>query len=112
MTRKSRFVTLVAVAIAIVALLALRTSLAFARFSKVERLFASVQPGQSREDVTGLLGRPNYHAGNCGVIHVSAKNCALEYVYSHPFAPLIPEYYIVSFSADDRVIEAAPWMSP
>ena len=112
MKRKRCFLALAALAIVIVALLALKTSLAFARFSKVERLFASVQLGQSRENVIALLGKPNYHSGNCGVIHVAAKNCALEYVYSHPFAPLIPEYYIVAFAADDRVIEAEPWMSP
>jgi hypothetical protein len=32
-------------------------------------------------------------------------------VYSHPFAPLVPEYYIVAFSPEDRVIEADEWDS-
>jgi hypothetical protein len=58
------------------------------------------------------MGKPNYYAGRCGVIHVPDKRCAVEYVYSHPFAPLVPEYYIVSFSSDDRVIEADQWDSP
>jgi hypothetical protein len=40
------------------------------------------------------------------------KNCALEYVYSHSFAPFIPIYYIVSLSSDDHVIEADLWGSP
>jgi len=60
----------------------------------------------------GKMGKPNYHSGPCGVIHFPDKSCAKEYVYSHPFAPLVPEYYIVAFSSDDRVIEAAPWSSP
>jgi len=58
------------------------------------------------------MGKPNYHAGECGVIHFPSKECAVEYVYSHPFAPLVPEYKIVSFSRDDRVIEADEWDSP
>jgi len=55
---------------------------------------------------------PNYHAGKCGVIHAATADCSLEYVYSHPFAPLIPEYDIVSFTADDRVKSAEVWSSP
>ena len=110
MTRKGRVG--ISLAITVVALLGLKASIAFSRFSRVERSFASIHTGQSRQEVIGLLGKPNYHHGNCGVIHVPTKDCAVEYVYSHPFAPLIPEYYIVSFSADDRVIEAGPWMSP
>ncbi len=58
------------------------------------------------------MGKPNYHEEKCGVIHFPDKNCAVEYVYSHPFAPLVPEYYIVSFSPKDRVIEADEWDSP
>ena len=98
--------------IAVLLVLALRTVVAFARFSKVEREYASIQHGQSRASVTAKLGKPNYHAGKCVVIHVPGKRCAMEYVYSHPFAPLVPDYYIVSFSADDRVIEADRWTSP
>jgi len=89
-----------------------RTTISFARFSNVERKFASVQDGESRGSVITRLGKPNYYAGRCGVIHFPEKGCATEYVYSHPFAPLIPEYYIVSFSSEDRVIGADQWDSP
>jgi hypothetical protein len=85
---------------------------AFVHYSKAERYFASVQIGDSRSSVIARMGKPNYHAGRCGVIHFPDKECALEYVYSHPFAPFVPEYYIVSFSRDDRVIEADEWDSP
>jgi len=57
-------------------------------------------------------GMPNYYVGKCRVIHFAEKNCAVEYVDSHPFAPIVPEYYIVSFSSDDRVMEADQWDSP
>ena len=85
---------------------------AFARFSKIEKEFSSVELGQSRISVLGILGSPNYHEGKCGVIHFPEKNCAIEYVYSHPFAPWIPDYYIVAFSSENRVIEADHWTSP
>ena len=101
-------------AIVLVALIlaGVRLAIAFNRFSNVERQFASIQMGQSRNAVLASLGRPNYHEGSCGVIHFPDKNCATEYVYAHPFAPWIPDYYIVSFSSDNRVIEANQWTSP
>ena len=100
------FVVVVLLAIAV------RTVVVFGRYSKIEKQFASVQIGGPRASVIAKIGKPNYHAGRCGVIHFPDKACAVEYVYSHPFAPLIPEYYIVSFSSDDRVIEADKWDSP
>lgn len=39
-------------------------------------------------------------------------NCATEYVYSHPLAPFLPDYYVFSFSADGRVIQAIHLVSP
>jgi hypothetical protein len=92
--------------------LAAKIVIAFARYKKAERSFASVQIGDSRTSVIGRMGKPNYHEGKCGVIHFPDKNCAVEYVFSHPFAPLVPEYYIVSFSPEDRVIESDEWDSP
>ena len=108
--RRTRII-LISVA-GIVLLLAVRTVFAFVRYSQVERGFASVHLGESRAGVIAKIGRPNYYAGKCGVIHFPGKDCSLEYVYSHPFAPIVPDYYIVSFSADHRVIEAGPFDSP
>jgi hypothetical protein len=93
-------------------LLAVRVVVAFARYSKVERQVAFIQIGDSRASVIARIGMPNYYSGTCGVIHFPDKKCAVEYVYSHPFAPLVPEYHIVSFSNDDRVIESDQWDSP
>lgn len=89
-----------------------RLALAFSRYSKVERQFESVHVGDSRLDVVAKIGKPNYYAGKCGTIHAPDKGCALEYVYSHPFAPIVPKYHIVAFSSDERVIEASEWDSP
>lgn len=98
--------------VCVLLVIAARAVAAFVRYSKAEHYFASVQIGDSRASVIARMGKPNYHAGGCGVIHFPGKDCAIEYVYSHPFAPFVPEYYIVSFSRDDRVIEADEWDSP
>lgn len=110
MSRNTR-IALMFAAIVVLALVA-RMAVVFARYSKVEKQFVSVQIGEPRASVIAKVGRPNYHEGRCGVIHFPDKACAVEYVYSHPFAPLIPEYYVVSFSSDGRVIEADKWDSP
>jgi len=110
LSRRAR-VALIAVT-GIVLVLAALTVVAFGRYSQVERGFASVHLGESRALIIAEIGKPNYHAGKCGVIHFPDKNCALEYVYSHPFAPIVPQYYIVSFDQHDRVIEADVWISP
>jgi hypothetical protein len=109
-SRKARIALILSVCVLLV--LAARTVAAFLRYSKAERYFVAVQIGDSRASVIARMGKPNYHAGECGVIHFPSKECAIEYVYSHPFAPLVPEYKIVSFSRDDRVIEADEWDSP
>ena len=110
MSRKKR--TLLIIAPVSLFLVAAWTPASFARFSRAEQPFSSVHAGDSRASVLARLGKPNFHAGACGVIQPSRTGCAMEYVYSHPFAPIVPEYYIVSFSADDQVMDAEPWDSP
>jgi len=109
-SRRTRIILILVAGIFLI--LAVRTVFAFVRYSQVERGFASVHVGESRAGVIAKIGRPNYYAGKCGVIHFPEKDCSMEYVYSHPFAPIVPDYYIVSFSSDDRVIESGPWNSP
>jgi hypothetical protein len=104
-----RFLVLV---VLILITLTVKTLVAFRRFSNVKREFPTIQNGGSRASVIARIGKPNYYEGRCGVIHFPDKNCAHEYVYSHPFAPLIPQYYIVSFSSDGHIIEANRWDSP
>lgn len=110
MKRAARILGVVIILVFVV--IALRTYFAFVQFWRVERGFKTVHLGQPRSSVFAKFGRPNYYSGSCGVIHVADKMCASEYVYSHPFAPLIPDYYIIDFSSDGRVIEANRWTSP
>ncbi len=91
---------------------AARLSYSYLRYREVQRHFRRVAVGQSREEVERLLGKPNWHAGECGEILPDRGGCVTEYIYSHPFAPVLPDYYIVTFSKDDKVIEASRWSSP
>jgi hypothetical protein len=84
----------------------------FAKFHAVERDFAQVKLGQPSGSVIQLLGRPNYHSGACLEDLKLGQDCVNEFVYSHPFAPLVPEYYVVDFSADRKVIGADHLISP
>ncbi len=93
----------------VVLVLTVRTVVALIRFNKVEHEFASVQRGESRDSVTAKLGKPTF--AKCGA-GPHRNNCDEEYEYSHPFAPVVPQYLIVSFSADDKVIEAESLASP
>lgn len=110
MGRSKRTILIIAVSLLIV--IAARLTFAFVNYAKVERRFPSIHPGSTRDSVVARFGKPNYYQGKCGVIHIPEKTCSLEYVYSNPFAPLIPEYHIVSFSKDGHVIEADDWNSP
>jgi hypothetical protein len=108
-SRNRRIILAIAVAIAFG--LVGRTALAFVRFGKVESGFPLIQDGESRASVVARLGRPNYYEGKCGALSAPYKDCSYEYVYSHPFAPWVPEYYVVVF-ADDSVIHTAVLTSP
>jgi hypothetical protein len=87
-------------------------TLSFRHFHIVERDFPQVQLGQSSDSVIRLLGRPNYHSGACLQDLDSSPDCVTELVYSYPFAPYIPEYYVVDFSSENRVISANHLISP
>jgi hypothetical protein len=43
--------------------IAAKIVIAFRRYTKAEKSFASVQIGDSRASVIGRMGKPNYHEG-------------------------------------------------
>jgi hypothetical protein len=99
--------------VAVVVVLTIRTTVstvvAFRRFKRVERECASIQRGELRDSVTAKLGKPRW--ARCGG-GPHRNDCNEEYGYSHPFAPVVPRYFIVSFSEYDKVTEAKCFPSP
>jgi len=86
---------------------AARFSYPYLRFHAVASRFHRIKVGEKREQVRKILGVPNDHDGPCeSEIRAPVKTCAWEYVYAPPVSILLSDRYVVSFSKDDRVIEA------
>ena len=100
------------VTIGILFVIILKVVISYEHFHIVMRDFEQVQKGQTSASVISILGKPNYHAGSCSADFIPPQNCVKEYVYSHPFAPMIPEYYVVWFSSNDQVLSAEILNSP
>jgi hypothetical protein len=62
-----------------------------------------VEIGDPNETVRELLGEPSSE-GSCGKISVAPSACADEYVYRYYYAIFQPQYEVVWFSAEGKVI--------
>jgi hypothetical protein len=109
-SKKSRVALIICASIALI--VAFKVFVSFRQFSRVQREFQLIMQGESRASVRARFGMPNYYAGECGRVGAADKACKTEFIYSHPFAPILPEYYVVSFSSDGRVIDTEHWVSP
>lgn len=96
----------------LVAAVGFRLSISYERFAIVQHHFESIRSGDSRDSIRLRIGLPNYYSGGCGKVVAAKQACALEWVYSDPLAPINPHYYVISFSADGRVIGAEELESP
>jgi HAMP domain-containing protein len=78
----------------------------------LEDHFADVAKGMPSTQVMAALGGPT-SVTRCGEAggEILAQ-CAREFVYSDPLAPLIPRYYVVSFGKDGRVLSTSVLTSP
>jgi hypothetical protein len=75
-----------------------------------------VAVGATQPEVIHLLGKPK-KIESCGRFLGSLPkdiptHCANEYVYASPFAPLLPQYYVVRFDDTGRALETANLPSP
>ena len=78
--------------------------------------FDQVKPGTTEQEVVQSLGRPK-RVEKCGdflgpIPKVELEGCAREYLYATPFAPVLPQYYVVRFDKNDRVKNTAAYSSP
>jgi len=67
--------------------------------------------GSSNQEVINLLGRPSW-VEPCGKSFGTARPNCTEYIYRNSFAPLVPEYYSVSFDTSGHVIDKYVYSSP
>jgi hypothetical protein len=62
-----------------------------------------VETGDPNEAVRELLGDPSSE-GSCGALTVAPKACANEYVYKYYYSVFQPQYEVVWFTAEGKVI--------
>jgi len=76
--------------------------------------FERIAIGDPREQVVQLLGKPR-RVEKCGEPFGNPggkPGCAEDYLYASPYAPVIPEYWSVSFDKNGRVIDKYHYVSP
>ena len=62
-----------------------------------------VEIGDPNEAVRDLLGEPSSE-GSCGALSVAPKACADEYVYKYYYSMFQPQYEVVWFNSEGKVI--------
>jgi hypothetical protein len=83
----------------------------FVRVHQIEAAFRKVSRNDTRSDVLNQMGNP-WNDGKCGFIGGPSADCVEEFIYAHPYAPLLPEYWVISFNRDRRVIDSVYSTSP
>src|ERR1700722_4757081 len=82
------------------------------RYRRIEKSFQQVADGTSRDNVLSLMGHP-WKDERCGeYLGGSAPNCVEEFVFANPLAPLVPEYWVLQFDSEHRVISHEHLQSP
>jgi hypothetical protein len=75
--------------------------------------FEKVSIGMSHEEVADLMGSARREEScDSGMFASHDKRCAATDVYPLSFAPLDPEYMVIYFDSDHRVIDKIVYQSP
>src|ERR1700722_12258282 len=74
--------------------------------------FDAISDGSTREFVLAKMGRP-WKQEKCGeYLGGVAPGCVQEFIYAHPYAPYSPEYWVVQFDANKKVVSHVHLISP
>ena len=89
---------------------------AIVRDNQLSNGFDKIATGATEQEVLQKLGRPK-RVEKCGELlgplpKEEAEDCSREYLYASPFAPLLPQYYVVRFDANNHVRSTTPYTSP
>jgi hypothetical protein len=89
---------------------------AIVRGKQLEKGFDEIATGATEREVMQKLGRPK-RVEKCGEFFgplpkEELENCSREYFYASPFAPLLAEYFVFRFDANNRVSSKSPYSSP
>lgn len=70
---------------------------------KLQQNVAMLNPGDPNEAVRELLGEPSSE-GSCGSVSPAPSSCTDEYVYKYYYTIFQPQYEVVWFNAEGKVI--------
>ena len=76
---------------------------AYHRDQRLQENAAMVNLGDPNEAVRELLGNPSSE-GSCGAVSVAPEACADEYIYKYYYSIFQPQYEVVWFNAEGKVI--------
>jgi hypothetical protein len=109
MTRARKAAVLLIALCAVAGVAVLRNAL---RLRRLEKGFERVALGDTRVAVRKELGDP-WKVVRCGEFIAGAvPACRQQYVYANPYAPILPEYWLVSFNAEGHVVGFVRVASP
>lgn len=97
--------------LAVVGVIAVTLGWGLYRNSRIAARYDSVSVGASDKEVLSLLGRPSW-IKPCGKFAGPPRPNCTEYIYRNSFAPLIPEYYAISFDTSGHVTDKDVYSSP
>ena len=98
-------------ALGVVEAIAVMLGWGFYRNSRISSRYDAVSVGASDQQVVRLLGTPSW-VEPCGKSFGTPKPNCTEYIYRNSFAPLLPEYYSVSFDTSGHVVHKYVYSSP
>jgi hypothetical protein len=82
------------------------------RVHHLEDSFGGVQENETKDLVLKRMGTP-WKDEACGkYIGGQPAGCAEELTYAHPYAPYVPEYWIIDLNSGHRVINHVHLISP
>ena len=82
------------------------------RIRRIESAIAKVRIGDEQQKVRELAGTP-WRDEACGVLFAGHPiGCTKELVYAHPYAPYVPEYWIVYLDSGHHVLSHSHLISP
>jgi hypothetical protein len=84
----------------------------FLRVNRLEDSLSRVKDNDAKNVVLDRMGAPWKDEGCGQYLAGQPSGCAEEFIYAHPFAPYVPEYWVVDFNSDHRVINSVHLVSP
>src|SRR5271154_6557497 len=83
------------------------------RVRHLEKSSGEVRIGDTKNLVLKRMGVPWKDDDGCGkYLGGRPVGCVEEFIYAHPYAPYVPEYWVISFNSDGQTISNVHLISP